>query len=208
MTIRHRRAFTLIEMMVATVLAALLMGGVLLMVTAISRDRARIARDETASPASKARLVEQFRRDLTSATTMTPIGGRALILEGHGGLDPQTLSPTGRLTRVVYEVRGKGKAAALFRSQAYLDEPTRPEAWTELVAMNVNAFAVLAETADGEAVRRDKSLTSEDADGDAAAGTAGVVRRRRERQAYYLPSRVRLRVQVGAGVIDEELWLR
>jgi prepilin-type N-terminal cleavage/methylation domain-containing protein len=208
MSMRHRFAFTLIEMMVASVLAALLMGGVLLMVTAIGRDRARIARDEVASAGSKSRLVDQFRRDLTSATTMTPIGGRALILEGHGGLDPQTLAPTGRLTRVIYEVRGKGKTAALFRSQAYLDEPTRPEAWTELVAMNVNAFAVLAETPDGEAVRREKSLTSEDAEADAAAGSAGVPRRRQARQAYYLPSRVRLRVQIGAGFVDEELWLR
>src|SRR5689334_23636928 len=100
MSDRHRHGFTLIEMMVATVLAALLMGGVLLMVTAIGRDRARIARDEAASPGSKSRLIDQFRRDLTSATTMTPIGGRALILEGHGGIDPQTLAATGRLTRV------------------------------------------------------------------------------------------------------------
>ena len=63
-----RRAFTLIEMLVATVLAGLLMGGVLLMTTAIARDRARVAADESLPRA--AGLVDQLRWDLTNATTM------------------------------------------------------------------------------------------------------------------------------------------
>ena len=129
-----RSGFTLLEMLLATVLASLLMGGVLLMTAAIGRDRARVTANE--SGARPTHLFDQLRFDLTNAMTMAQLdNGRGLILVGHGGLDAQTLATTGRLTRVVYEVRGKGPTAALFRQQSYLDEPTRPELWTELVAV-------------------------------------------------------------------------
>src|SRR5207237_10825383 len=87
-----------------------------------------------------------------------------LILVGHGGLDPQTLAPTGRLTRVVYEIRGRGRDAALFRSQEYLDEPTRPERWTELVALDVVAFSVVAGSGDVLPVRGDRPYAVDEPD--------------------------------------------
>ena len=72
-----RSGFTLIEMLLATVLAGLLMGGVLFMATAVGRDRARIALDENAPRGTG--IAAQFRWDLTNAMTMASFGnGRGL----------------------------------------------------------------------------------------------------------------------------------
>ena len=198
--IRHS-AFTLIEMLLATVLAGLLMGGVLVMASAIGRDRARVAADESKPRANH--LVEQFRWDLTNAMTIAQLdNGRAMILVGHGGLDPVTLAPTGRLTRVIYEVRGKGRDAALFRRQDYLDDPVRPQAWTEVVSLGVVAFAVFAESGDFEPVAREKPTSIVPTEEEISP------KQRRVPQAYFIPTRARLSIQKAATTMDEELWLR
>ena len=186
-----RSAFTLLEMLLATVLAALLMGGVLLMTTAIARDRARLTADQ--NHPRDTRLFNQLRWDLTNAATMAQLdNGRGLILTGHGGLDSQTLAPTGRLTRVIYEVRGHGHEAALFRRQYYLDEPTRPEPWTELVGLGVQVVYLMPQT-DAEPVERDAPVSQTD---------------RRQPVVYFVPSRAKLHIERDRAMLDKEMWLR
>ena len=154
MIFRARSAFTLLEMMLACVLSALLMGGVLLMTGAMARERARVTADESKPRATQ--LLKQLRWDLTNATTIAQLdNGRELILNGHGGLDARSLAPTGRLTRVIYEVRGHGRDTALFRRQDYLDEPARPETWTELVGMGVLKIYVMPRSGDAEPVEKE-----------------------------------------------------
>ena len=200
--IRHspRTGFTLIEMLLATVLAAMLMGGVLLMASTIGRDRARIAADEL-KPRGNA-MVDQLRWDLTNAMTFAQLdNGRALILTGHGGLDAWTLSPNGRLTRVIYEIRGNGPDAALFRRQDYLDDPVRPQPWTELVALKVLSLRVLPRSGDADPVEKEKP-TSLVANEDESAS------RRRTPQVYFVPSQAELLIQRPHSTFDTELWLR
>jgi len=196
-----RHGFTLIEMLLATVLAGILMGGVLLMTTAIGRDRARVSADE-ALPRG-AGLVDQLRWDLTNATTMAQAdNGRVLILTGHGGLDSKSLASNGRLVKVTYEVRGKSRDAALFRTQTYLDDPVRPEPWTELVALNVTALHVLPKSADSNPVEKEKPISFLPVD------ESVIPIRRRAPQAFYIPTRAKLTIQRTTSTIEEDLWLR
>jgi hypothetical protein len=190
-------------MLLATVLAGLLMGGVILMTSTIARDRARVAADEAKSRRAGA-IVEQIRWDLVNAQTMTPQGnGRILVLIGHGGLDAQTLAPTNRLTQVVYEVRGRGREAALFRAQKYLDEPTRPEPWAELVCADVQALSVIPESGDAEPVEREKPPALVVGPDDPPPPL-----QRRGPQAYFVPTRAVIHLQHGPERIDQEVWLR
>ena len=196
-----RRAFTLIEMLVATVLAGLLMGGVLMMTTTIARDRARVTADE--SLPRGAGLVDQLRWDLTNATTMAQTdNGRALILTGHGALDSKSLASNGRLVRVIYEVRGKGQDAALFRTQAYLDDPIRPDPFTELVALNIQSLIVMPESPDANPVEKEKPISI------VPVEEPITPPRRRAPQAYYIPTRAKLTIQRTNTGIEEKLWLR
>jgi prepilin-type N-terminal cleavage/methylation domain-containing protein len=202
----RRRGFTLVEMLLATVLAGLLMAGVLFMTAAVGRDRRRVAADE-AGP-RRSGVMEQVRWDLVNAVTMSPQGsGRILVLVGHAGLDPQTLAPTNRLTRVVYEVRGRGRHAALFRQQEYLDEPTRPDRWTELVCADVQAINVADESGDGQPVEREKPAEKL-APGDELVPGITLQQTRRGPMVYFVPTRARVRVQHGMRLMDEEMWLR
>ena len=98
----NRRAFTLIEMLMATVLAAVLLGGVLMVVSAISRDAASAA---APGPQSLQPAVCLLEWDLSNAATMQlSDDGQSFTLVGNNALDPETLSPTGRMARVVYQI--------------------------------------------------------------------------------------------------------
>ncbi len=197
---RSRSGFTLVEMVVATVLAALLMGGVLLMTGAIARDRNRVGRAESNGPLHST-LIDVLRFDLTNAMTMSPApDGKLVVLVGHGGLDPQSLKATGRLSRVSYEIRGAGRDAALFRRQEFLDDPARPQPFTELMADNVQAIGIASESGDTEMIRK-RSDAEEDE-------TAPPSKRQRQLDTYTIPSRVTIRLQRTAGAVMQEVWVR
>ncbi len=123
-----RSAFTLIELLVATVLSAVLIMAVLAILSGLSRDRIRLTQAQSRPHAEM--LVERLRWDLANARTMSQSpDGQSLLLIGHGGIDPDSFSTTGRLARVVYRCHQQGKLSVLTREQEYLDEPARPRAW-------------------------------------------------------------------------------
>src|SRR5205823_14004162 len=76
--------------------------------------------------------------DLANGASMG-FGGIGVELTGHGGIDPRTLAPNGRLVRVSY-IRGADDV--LRRKQTYLDDPVRPEPWSEIVAGDVQGLSV------------------------------------------------------------------
>src|SRR2546421_237164 len=120
----RRHAFSLFEMLITTILAAILMGGVLWMSAALARDQQRLAaRSETSIEG----IVELFRFDLANARTMTQsLDGRVLVLIGHGGIDRRALAPTNRLTRVTYRIDIE-RGGTLSRTQEYIDDRVRPQ---------------------------------------------------------------------------------
>jgi prepilin-type N-terminal cleavage/methylation domain-containing protein len=179
-----RRGFTLVEMMVATVVAAMLLAGAMGVVSGLARDHRRISA-RVAQGDSRV-LLEVLRRDLLSASAVLREVGGGVVLVGHGGVDGRTMTGTGRLARVRYRV-SKG---VLVREQRYLDDAIRPEGWGEVVMIGVRRFEV---SGSGEAVRLGEEVGLR-------AGVSGSVSR--------VPARVRVRIEYEGGVIDEGLVLR
>ena len=143
------RGFTLIEMLVAGVLTAVLLAGVLSVSAALARDARRTSSRAASSGATDAAF-DLIRWDLANASTTS--FGRAITFTGHGGLARETLKPTGRLTRVTYTIR---RGAGLVREQTYLDDAVRPQPWSELVLVGATEVDVLpAAPANGAATIR------------------------------------------------------
>ena len=137
-----RRGFTLVELMLASTLSVLLIGGILFALASLSRDmRAAVAREPSAELKNTLELLQW---DLTCARSVAQSADhRSIVLEGHGAIAPDTLKPNGRLARVVYSCQLRGNVWRLTRSQQYLDDPPRPQNWTDLVSVGVNAVEVL-----------------------------------------------------------------
>jgi len=133
---RRRRGFTLVEILLAVTIAAILMAGVLAVLSDIGRDQKRLATpDKTNRPSA---AMELLRWDLTNAAAITPVAD-GIVLKGHGGIDATSLRPNNRLTQVTYRIRRDGRDSSLFREQRYLDDPVRPQPWAELVLRGVRA---------------------------------------------------------------------
>jgi len=178
-----RRGFSLIELLVATLLMALLRGAVSLAVGALARDQRRIEARQ-AKPDHSA-VLEQLRWDLTNSDTFTPTRD-GVVLNGHGGIDRKTLAPTGRPARVTYRVRTeKDGPAVLLREQRYLDDPVRPEPWVEMVAVNVREIVLMP--AEVQPFDPQTMLTS---------------------NAVPMPARLRLHIETTDGGIDQTIWTR
>lgn len=182
-----KSGFTLIEMLLATTISAVLMGAVLMILANLSRDRWRLDRAQSAK--SMQPLLEQLRWDLTNATTMSQSpGGQRLTLIGHGGIDPDTLTPTGRLSRVVY----RAEHGALVREQFYLDDPVRPQQWRELVAAGFKDFAIIPRGVVMPIVEDPEAP-------DRRPGEGAIIR---------VPQRLQLRVDLADAHLNEELWIK
>jgi prepilin-type N-terminal cleavage/methylation domain-containing protein len=135
-----RRGFSLIEMLVATVLFAVLMWGVLAMLAGVSRDRRMINALNAAAPATGTADLFQF--DLANARSFSQSDDQSIVLIGVGGIDDATLVPNGRLVQVTYKIQSAASTKNLWRVQQYLDDPARPQVWQELVTANVSSFSV------------------------------------------------------------------
>jgi len=198
----RRRAFSLFEMLIATILAAILMGGVLWMSAALARDQQRLAaRSET----SVEGVVELLRFDLANARTMTQSpDGRVLVLIGHGGIDRRTLSPTNRLTRVTYRIDAE-RGGTLSRTQEYIDDRVRPQRWSELVATNVARIDAIPASGDSELVRESAIGASMFATGQRVGD---VKLAPQAPPSLTVPTRVRVRMASSSAPVDREIWIR
>jgi hypothetical protein len=179
-------------MLLATTLAAILMGAVLTATAALSRDRRRM---ELAEPAARSTgAFDLLRRDLANATAFVgPPGPTGFTVIGHGGLDPRTFAPNGRLCRVTYRVATN----VLTREQAYLDDPIRPDAWRETVGLDVRRIEITATSADAE-----RLALGEDVEARLLGGRTGAL------AATRVPSRLRIRIDHKDGAADREMVLR
>jgi prepilin-type N-terminal cleavage/methylation domain-containing protein len=186
-----RDAFSLVEMLVATALAAVLMAAVLTIAAGVSRDRRRLEVSE--STPSPDVMIERIRWDLTNASAMIPSpDGLNLTLIGHGGIDRQTLRPTGRLARVAYHCRRVGSTHCLVREQAYLDDPANPNPWRDLVACDVASLRLAPLSTDADPVDEELYLR--------AGGP--------NRVPLHVPSRAQLQLGTTSGLVIRELVLR
>jgi type II secretory pathway pseudopilin PulG len=140
---RRTAAFTLIELLAASALAAVLMLVLFQVIGSLGRSRAALARveqsDASARTAWKADLLDLFRWDLSNATEASFKPG-VVTLTGHGALDRRSLAVDQQPVTVVYRLEPRGRSACLVRHQFPRGGVTNDASWSELVCANVTAF--------------------------------------------------------------------
>ena len=174
-----RRAFTLVEMMLAVVLAAMLMAAMLVVLGGVARDRRVV--NMLRRPIGFDAVLGQLRWDLANARTITSSeDGTSITLVGNGSIDRESLSPNNRLVSVTYRCVASKDRSTLMREQECMDDPARPDRWQEAVAWDVKQIAVLPAGADAVG----------------AGVSAGI------------PPHVRVRLESSTQAFEQELWIK
>lgn len=135
-----RRAFTLIEMLAATALAALLMIALLSVIASLGRTRAAMNRADEAQQWHEG-VVEMIRLDLVNSTSVTT-DRDAITIEGHVLLDASDRSATQRLGMVRYHLRSIGNRTWLVRSQQPRNGGQIARTVTELLCPDVRGISL------------------------------------------------------------------
>ena len=191
-----RRAFTLIELLIASVLAAVLIGGIVLAAGALARDARESGSVDPASQFDAA--ANLIRRDLANAQSAQFRPDGSVVLVGHGGLEPATGRPTGRLVRIEYRLVnpgrresrfGEAQAQLLLRDQSPLDVPGEGARWRELVLAGVTGLQLSPAS--------DDAMRSSTRDARAMAA-----------RQVSVPGRVRLRAETTGGASDRIIDVR
>ena len=139
--LRSRRGFSLLELLAASALAAVLMVVLLQVVGSLARSRVVLEGGAAGEEPWRADLVEHLRWDLLNAAEVTAERNR-VVLAGHGSLDRATLSPGHLPVTVVYALERLGGRTWLVRRQSPRGGAGREPGWSELVCPDVTAFGV------------------------------------------------------------------
>ena len=135
-----RRAFTILELLAATALTALLMAAVLHVVGAIGASRAALARHAGAG-AWQADLLDLVRRDMTNASKVT-FRADGMTLTSHAALDAGTREFQHEPVTVVYGLSVIDGRSWLVRRQSPREGLSHAPAWAELICPDVTGFVV------------------------------------------------------------------
>jgi prepilin-type N-terminal cleavage/methylation domain-containing protein len=136
-----RRAFTILELLAATALTAILMAAVLHVVGAISASRAVLARQADAGAAWRADFLDLLRRDMTNASKVT-LRPDQMTLTGRAALDAETLEFRHEPVNVVYGLSVIDGRSWLVRRQSPRDGWSSSPPWAELVCPDVTGLVV------------------------------------------------------------------
>ena len=181
-----RRAFTLLELLLANLLIAILLGALLLVISSLARQQKKIS--ALPNQDSSNSIFDLLRRDLANSESARALPNqRGFILIGHAGLGSKSLAPTDRRTRVIYEIRRRASTLCLVRDQTYLDDPIRPQHFEEVVAANITALSLAAASA---TLADDEELNLD------------------ETAAFTIPSSVTIQLTTPSRAINRELLLR
>ena len=183
------------ELLVAGVIAALLVGGMALMLGGLARDRARLQARTGAGHADQ--MLDLIRWDLTNATSMLAQPD-LVTFEGFGGIDRNTMVATNRAARVVYRIRRDGIRSALVREQRFLDDPIHLEPWAEIVANGAMRIVITSGAPVDSQVLDEAERPTGTAWTSPASSTSGAP----------APALVRVRIEFPEHAIDQELRIR
>ena len=143
----RRRAFTLIELLAASALAAVLMLVMFQVIGSLGRARTALARSEAGGAAAqspwKSDLLDAVRWDLANADTAKFEADR-IVLTGHGSLNRRTLARSHEPVTVTYSIerRGRGDGGCLVRRQMPRGGATNDRGWSEVVCVGVSRFGL------------------------------------------------------------------
>lgn len=139
---RCGRAFTLIEMLAASALTAVLSVAVLNTTASFGRASAALAK-RGADPSAEA-LIELLRRDVANCTSVQS-SDSGVVMSGSCGLDPRALGPSHRPVRVIYSVQQNDSHRWLVRDQSPQDA-VDAKPWRQIASGGVQQFQLLAVT--------------------------------------------------------------
>ena len=136
-----KQGFTTIELLVALSIASLLMVAVLDVARTAGATAAAMDRATESSQAWIDRFAEQLERDLRHAERLI-IRDDRVVLEGHGALDPVTLTATHHTAQVIYRIEQESDQAFLVREQVEADRNTNSHRSITLIGVGVERLAV------------------------------------------------------------------
>lgn len=157
------KAFTIVELLVASALATVLMVGVLHVVGSIKHDRVNSQEHAAAIPLEN--LVHLLAWDLTNARTIVQKNGK-IVLEGYCALDRDvfdvTRDPTASVLHepvvVEYSVWKDNGHSWLTRRQTHLNDLSNRNAWTEVVCRGVAGIQLAPVVPEGDGFAIGNSL--------------------------------------------------
>ena len=141
------RAFTIVELLIATALAAMLMAGVLRVTATIRVNPAGALDQGSRQNRWVERLVEQVAWDLANARSIE-FNENEITMAGYGFRDRMNAKPDNdppintahRPVSVRYELTGQAGQRWLLRLQTNLDELTNRNTWASLLCGGVERF--------------------------------------------------------------------
>lgn len=135
-----RRGFTILELLVATALTAVLLAAVFQVVGSLGRSRAALARQADHSQ-WKSDLLETLRIDLSNSTAVS-FRNNGIMLTGHCALQQSTLAYDHLPVTVNYAIVNIHGRTWLVRTQEPRGAPSNESGWTELVCPDVSGFSM------------------------------------------------------------------
>ena len=132
------KGFSVIEILVATTLAAMLMIATLGLSSSISKTN-KIFEKIDSEPAWVTQFCELLQWDLANATKIQT-GKNKIILEGYGTLDRRHYAPNHSRVRVTYILKKLGEHNWVVREQEKLDDLTNRNRWADFVCTGVASF--------------------------------------------------------------------
>jgi prepilin-type N-terminal cleavage/methylation domain-containing protein len=136
---RYPRGFTLLELIVANVIAVILLGAVAVVLRTVNHSQQQFRAGEALANPAREGIVSLVRHDLANSRRIWQYpDGSGVVLTGYAGLSPATYGPTGDLCRVYYRV----SHGVLLRVQESLDESAVQPSWSGMVCSGVTAFSL------------------------------------------------------------------
>ncbi len=136
----RRTGMTLVELVLATVLAAMLMATVLGVLNSLTRQRDLLI-GRRPPRAWQSALADQLTRDMWNSRRIA-VGPQTLRLAGYAGRDFDSGQATHRPTEITYYVVNDGTQTWLLRREVHLDELSNDNWQTELVCQGVARLEV------------------------------------------------------------------
>lgn len=140
----QRNGFTLLELMLATVLMSVLMIGVLAVLTQVLRSPQMTSDQGEPMGEVGPSWVELIRHDLTQARTVEHSANRIKLM-GYVWLDPVTGQRTQQPAHVTYRLVEIGERPWMVRTSQMIDRDKQPTVRHELLGSGVTRFELVGQ---------------------------------------------------------------
>ena len=138
-----RRGFTLLEMLLATVLSVMLMVGVLAVIAGLGTAASKAGDQPVPAADAIDGWLRLLQEDLNLAVKIDASRSNELTLTGYAALDEPGRERTHRPARVLYRFEDVGGRRWLIRRQALLDLATNQNVQRDLVCSGLSRFELV-----------------------------------------------------------------